>query len=587
MKSSAVLLLGLAAQAIAHGGDHHGEAPAMDMNMGADDGAEKPDYPPSYFDHPDHKAFVYAHIVLMTLSWVFALPVAVMLSLARSRYTLPAQLVFSASNGLGVFLGIVYNRKTPDLYPNNAHHKIGWIITVVVGAHVFLHLLDRITGFMRKDGAGKGAYHGLRSYIPGAADRGRSSESAQPAYRASYDSGHGTDRLTESLRSNSVSTLAENSPLRSEEGERGYDEEVAFTDIEFLPRESRPSRWHGWLSKIPMGIFRRGSRTFGLYYDIVDRIILPFGFVAFTTGIVTFARFFEGQAIFSGLAHWIKGGVFFWIGILTLGRWSGCFGDLGWAWNVRPRKHGQKWRPSSEFVESALIFFYGSTNIFLEHLGGWGGEWSAHDLEHISITVLFIGGGLCGMLIESAKMRDLLNTTSSGVYEPDEAARETERSDVEKMETAESPDTYRVSLNPIPALVIILLGIMMSSHTQHSMVSTMVHAQWGNLLCGAGLARGMTYFLLYLKPPRSVLPSRPPTELLASFGLIAGGIIFMSSSSDTVAGMENRGLDAMFMYTVTMGLVGVLMAWVLFVLAVKGWAVRKETAWMAHSRKLT
>lgn len=38
----------------------------------------------------------------------------------------------------------------------------------------------------------------------------------------------------------------------------------------------------------------------------------------------------EGQAIFSGLAHWIKGGVFFWIGILTLGRWSGSFGDLGW-----------------------------------------------------------------------------------------------------------------------------------------------------------------------------------------------------------------------------------------------------------------
>jgi hypothetical protein len=64
------------------------------------------------------------------------------------------------------------------------------------------------------------------------------------------------------------------------------------------------------------------------------------------------------------------------------------------AWNVRPRQVGQKWRPSAEFVESALIFFYGSTNIFLEHLGNWGGEYSAQDLEHISITVLFIGGGL-------------------------------------------------------------------------------------------------------------------------------------------------------------------------------------------------
>lgn len=215
-----------------------------------------------------------------------------MLSLARSRYTLLAQLVFSAGNGLGVFLGIIYNGKTPDLYPNNAHHKIGWIITAVVGVHVFLHLLDRVTGFMKKDSADKGAYRGLRSYIPGAADHGRSSEPAQPAYRASYDSGHGTDRLTESLRSNSVSTLAENSPLRSEEGEREFDEEVAFTDVEFLPRESRPSRWHGWVSKIPMGIFRRGSRAFGRYYDFVDRVILPFGFVAFTTGIVTFGRFF-------------------------------------------------------------------------------------------------------------------------------------------------------------------------------------------------------------------------------------------------------------------------------------------------------
>lgn len=69
------------------------------------------------------------------------------------------------------------------------------------------------------------------------------------------------------------------------------------------------------------------------------------------------------------------------------------------AWNVRPKKAGQKWRPSAEFVESALIFFYGSTNIFLEHLGGSGDEWSAQDLEHASITVLFIGGGLVSHLV--------------------------------------------------------------------------------------------------------------------------------------------------------------------------------------------
>lgn len=214
-----------------------------------------------------------------------------MLSLARSRYTPLSQLVFLAANGLGMFVGIVYNGKTPDLYPNNAHHKVGWIATIVICVHVFLSLLERATGFMRKDDVGKGAYQGMGSYKPSGDRHG-----AGDSRRASYDSGHGTDGLTESLRSNSVSTLAENRPLRSDEGEKEFDEEESFTDVEFLPRESRPSGWHGWVSKMPMGISRRGSKAFALWYDIVDRVVLPFGFIAFCTGIVTFGRFFVRQS---------------------------------------------------------------------------------------------------------------------------------------------------------------------------------------------------------------------------------------------------------------------------------------------------
>lgn len=41
--------------------------------------------------------------------------------------------------------------------------------------------------------------------------------------------------------------------------------------------------------------------------------------------------------------------------------------------------------------------------------------------------------------------------------------------------------------------------------------------------------------------------------------------------------MIHYDLDAMFFYTVTMGFVGLLMAWVVLVLALKGWAVRKES----------
>jgi hypothetical protein len=151
----------------------------------------------------------------------------------------------------------------------------------------------------------------------------------------------------------------------------------------------------------------------------------------------------------------------------------------------------------------------------------------------MSITVLFIGGGALSMLIESTQIRDLLNTTVSeaAAMHPEHTCTEDEKQSLEK------PQQYEFSVNPIPALVILLLGIMMSSHTQQEMISSMVHKQWGNLLAGASFARAFTYLLLYLKPPKSVYPSRPPTELLTAFGLISGGIIFMASVSLVISGI--------------------------------------------------
>jgi hypothetical protein len=102
--------------------------------------------------------------------------------------------------------------------------------------------------------------------------------------------------------------------------------------------------------------------------------------------------------VLNGLAHTIKGGIFFWYGLLTLGRWMGAFAEYGWAWNVKPSMEGIRGRkvavPSAEFVESLVIFTYGATNMFLEHLAAWGGAWTAQDLEHVSISIMFFGGGL-------------------------------------------------------------------------------------------------------------------------------------------------------------------------------------------------
>lgn len=173
------------------------------------------------------------------------------------------------------------------------------------------------------------------------------------------------------------------------------------------------------------------------------------------------------------------------------------------------------------------------------------------------------------MFIESTRLRDLLNTGVQQSQSPvqyhsvDQGAMQ-------------PPRSYRFSMNPIPALIVLLLGMMMSSHHQHSMFSSMVHKQWGTLLVGAAFARAATYIIFYLAPPTSILPGRPPSELITAFCLMAGGAIFMASARDCVEAMEAYDLDAMFVFTVTMGLITFQMSWIILVIAIKGWAVRKE-----------
>jgi len=277
----------------------------------------------------------------------------------------------------------------------------------------------------------------------------------------------------------------------------------------------------------------------------------------------------------------VKGGIFFWYGLLTLGRWMGCFADMGWSWNIKPdRSEVGQWKariPSAEFVESFVIWLYGCTNVFLEHLAAWGDVWTAQDLEHVSISIMFFGGGLCGMLIESQTIRRCLNVNVENM------SVRTEKHSGDGHKLRSGPKAYEASLNPMPALIILLLGVMMSSHHQASVVSTMVHKQWGNLLVGFAFARIGTYILTYISPPTSIFPSRPPTELVSGFCLISGGLVFMASTKDIIHYMETADLMAMFVFTLVMGLTAFIMAYEIIVLSLKGWATQKELKWASTS----
>jgi len=175
------------------------------------------------------------------------------------------------------------------------------------------------------------------------------------------------------------------------------------------------------------------------------------------------------------------------------------------------------------------------------------------------------------MLTESHWFRDLLNT-----HILLNAPQALQAQQQEQDKAWQEPKTYRFSMNPMPGLIILLLGIMMGSHHQDSMVSTMIHKQWGTMFVGFALARAVTYVIMYVAPPTSYLPSRPPSELVAAFCLMAGGIIFVESNMDTIRALEKYDLDAMFTFTVSMGLTATLMTWAVVVVASQGWAVRRE-----------
>ncbi|KAJ5659953.1 hypothetical protein N7507_006404 [Penicillium longicatenatum] len=480
----------------------------------------------SYFSYGQHSSTILAHIALMILGWCFVLPAAVLLSIGRSRLALRSQCLFLVLNALGLLFGIIYNGQTPNLYENNAHHKIGWIVTCIVSGQVVLAFIFA--------NAGRGESKQLQSrslnrdtFLPIATD---DHEYLYPT-RTMHEYCRYIDDSQGNESSSSIRSLS--SPFYESQAEE-YDYEK--------PEEPN---WK------PFNL--RGCIFNGIY-DAIDRIILPFGFIAIATGAVTYGGIFHGIEIFNGLAHFIKGGIFFWYGILTLGRFIGAWTDLGWAWNKKPPACVVGWKakvPSGEFVESFVIWLYGVTNIFLEHLAGWGKEWTANDLEHVSISIMFFGGGLVGMLFELGYIRNALNDTL--LRSPSHDSED---------ENWEPPKSQNVPLNPMPALIILLLGMMMGSHHQDSMTSTMVHKQWGDMLIGFAIARGMTYFLLFLRPPTSYLPARPPTEI----------------ARQVIEAMEFYELDAMFTFTVALGFTAFIMSLVVLTITIKAWAVKRERA---------
>ncbi|WVO14412.1 hypothetical protein L204_102045 [Cryptococcus depauperatus] len=296
----------------------------------------------------------------------------------------------------------------------------------------------------------------------------------------------------------------------------------------------------------------------------VRRSQIIFAYVTMIAGLVTYTGMCRADLIHSCAAHYIKGSIFFWYGVLTFGRYLGAYADLGWAWNKRSSKNIF----SAEMIECAVIFTYGITNTWMERFGAApNSPYTVKQVQHISIAVMFWFAGLTGMLLESRWVKGVLASVMSGGK-------------------SKEPTTYAFSFNPLPALTIGVTGLAMAAHHQTYVFQVQIHSLWGILLAGGSLFRCLTYFFLYVSSPiHSSLPSRPPTEILTSFGWAAGGIVFMLSNEEIVWSAMRAGWDDMMAFlNFTIALVCFVFCWCVVIMAVKGFAVmrrrrREERQW--------
>lgn len=514
-----------------------------------------------------HKSALWVHVATLAIAFILLYPVSLVLFSAKSKWYIPVLTIYDATIVASLLSLQVFAASAPDLYPGNCYGKMSWILLVATAVHYVIAVLSCASQWISGDWLSNETPELAQAFIPLEDLDLESGSSHSPAPSTLIDSDNNGGHTVNGSPRGSGSPGPEAYKDSLDLGEGYFDKT--------LPKSNSSRARDGILSKIflqpwILSLSERFQPCISLSFTLINMPMLSYLFIYSIVGISVGNLLGQGVRVFNLLAHFIKGGVFFTLGIFYLARYCGCQSQYGLAWNkcvVLKNQVGNqgfyaRWMPrgmfTMEFYESFLIFFYGSTNIFLEHLASPGGAWDAKDLQHASIAFMYIGAGLCGLITEiilsdwrfSQVMKNT-NINPTAIH-------------------AASPG---FSPNPFPAFTIFWTGILMSQHKQASEISSVVHEQWGYLLSYGSFFRLFTFVLLMLVPNKNLNPSRPFTELITSFCLLAGGAIFMQSTDQVVEALEWRGLTSMFTLNVNVGCIVLLMSWEMVLLI---WRDRME-----------
>lgn len=501
---------------IPHVAHHHHNMPILQTDLLPEERLYWENYDATnYFNHPTaNTSALWSHIILMIITTVFVYPIALVFkNIGCWKCYTGTLIVHSILTFCSLFRYSQFMHSIPDLYPLNAYNKMSWILLFTTIAQLVSFFLNRGTS-------------------------------------------------TDYVRCNANGTF-DDQPIelysRSTSNEYDTDEEIKESpNLQLLSGIIGAT----YFKKMSLSIHFGSS----ILFNFLNWAHFFYFLIYIPTGVATFLVLGTGVHVFNLLAHFIKGGIFFAYGLLSLSRYCGAFENKGWAWNSKSYSNTHdRWsriQPKGlitmEMIECSIILFYGCTNVFMEHMANPGGEWSAKDLQHASLAFIFIGCGLCGVVTEIK-----LNTWR-----------------FERVISDEQPIKALpgYSPNPFPTLTIYWTGYLMSKHEQASQTSTAIHSQWGNLFVLACAFRFITYILQLLMKSELKVPSRPISELLVSFSLICGGLIFMESCDPMVLLFEWYGLGPMFTMNISLGVAALIMSWEMVIFCFKDYLRARSSA---------
>ncbi|KAK4688440.1 hypothetical protein P7C73_g1670, partial [Tremellales sp. Uapishka_1] len=526
------------------------------------------------------RGWMIVHVAGMVGAYFGALPIALALRASNHPSHYLSNVAFLIIASAGWFAGAVYKAKSASRYEGAVHGSMGNMLVLLSISLALLDscgLIQRSWSLYRK---GESPLSALQQAVVG---RKRTLAASQFEMAGLMEESDIQDRVVFTLGDDDEEAEVENtrpsrpilhirdeeSPSRSSTGSdgtlqdapspvstHGYRHYVrklqAMQDGEAAPQAQPVHRKTvGW------------KRAGEIALTWTRRMQVVFAYVAILTGIVTYSGMCRAGFINTCAAHLVKGSIFFLYGIITFSRYLGAYADLGWAWNRRPDGKG----PSAEMVECAVIFLYGISNTWMERFGApAGAPYTVKQVQHISIAVMLDGClarvayGADAAVVRHAR---LAKTRAGELF-------------VELQSPAGSGHCHRESLDRLsaPELTEWQTGVAMAAHHQDYVFQVAIHSLWGVLLAGGSTFRFLTYFFLWLKPPTdSEMPSRPPTEVLTSFGYAAGGIVFMLSAEEvSFAAMRSGFDDPMAFLNFTIAITSLIFCWITVVMAIKGFA---------------